>query len=74
MKQTITKTFLKIWGIQGFYRYKIYEIDASGEKWFEADPETAGLVCRTAENESVLKVLLENDCKNYTRFCKERVR
>lgn len=74
MNSAVKKTYLKTWGIQNYYQYKIYEIDASGEKWLQADPITKGLVCRTAENESVLRILLENDCKNYTRFHKERIR
>ena len=74
MKNPVKKTYLKTWVIHNFYKYKIYEIDAGCEKWLQSDPETKGLVCRTAENEYVLRIILENDCINYTRFQKERVR
>lgn len=74
MKNPVKKRFLKTWGILNYYQYKIYEIDAGGEKWLEADPETRGLVCRTAENEKLLRMFLENDCRNFQVFQKKYVR
>lgn len=65
---TTKKTYLKTWAIKGYFQYNIYEIDAGGNKWLQADPITKGLVCRTAENENVLRILLENDCINYIKF------
>ena len=69
----IKKKYLKTWAIKGFWKYDIFEIDAGGEKWLQADPITKGLVCRTAENEKILRILLENDCMNYIKF-NQRVR
>lgn len=69
MKQhPIHKHYLKTWAIKNFYQYMIYEIDSNGDKWLQADPLTKGLVCRTAENEQVLRILLENDCINHLKF------
>lgn len=67
MASPIKKTFLKTWAIANYYMYQIFEVDAGGEKWLEADPITRG-VTRTAENETVLKILLENDAKSMNRF------
>ena len=47
--------------------YQIWEVDAGGEKWLEATPITKG-VTRTAENETVLKILLENDARSMNQF------
>lgn len=68
------KTLLKTWAVRGFWQYNIYEIDANGDKWLQADPITPGLVCRSAENEQILRILLENDCANYVRFHKQHIR
>lgn len=73
MPNSVKKTYLKTWAIKGFYQYNIYEIDAGGNKWLQADPLTKGLVCRSAENETVLRILLENDCINYIKF-QQRIR
>lgn len=73
MSKGITKTYLKTWAIKNFYQYNIFEINANGDKWLQADPLTAGTVCRTAENETVLRIMLENDCINATKF-RQRVR
>lgn len=70
----VHKTFLKTWVIQGFYQYRIYEINAGGETWLQADNEYKGLVSRSAENEQVLRILLENDCRNFTKWHKQYVR
>ena len=63
----IKKTFLKTWCIGNFYNYQIFEVDAGGDKWLEATPITKG-VTRTAENEKVLRILLENDAINLNKF------
>lgn len=73
MKNPVKKQFLKTWAIANFYMYNIYEIDAGGDKWLQADPVTPGMVCRTAENEKVLKILLENDARTMKRI-KQKVR
>jgi hypothetical protein len=66
-KTPIKKTFLKTWCIGNFYNYQIYEVDAGGEKWLEATPITKG-VTRTAENEKILRILLENDAISLNKF------
>lgn len=66
-KSPIKKTFLKTWCIGNYYNYQIWEIDAGGEKWLEATPITKG-VTRCAENEQILRILLENDAKNINAF------
>lgn len=63
----VKKTFLKTWCIANYYNYQIWEVDAGGEKWLEATPITKG-VTRTAENEKVLRILLENDVISITKF------
>lgn len=66
-KKPIKKTFLKTWCIGNYYNYQIWEIDAGGDKWLEADPITKG-VTRCAESENILRILLENDAKNMNAF------
>ena len=67
MNSSVKKTYLKTWCIGNFYNYQIWEVDAGGEKWLEATPITKG-VTRTAENEKVLRILLENDAANLNKF------
>ena len=67
MNSSVKKTYLKTWCIGNFYNYQIWEVDAGGEKWLEATPITKG-VTRTAENEKVLRILLENDAVNLNKF------
>lgn len=67
------KTFLKHWAINNYYMYRIYTVEAGALTWLLAEPVTPNLVTRTAENEKVLKIILENDCINATRF-QQRVR
>lgn len=67
MTNPIKKTYLKTWCIGNFYNYQIWEIDANGDKWLEATPITKG-VTRTAENETILKILLENDVINLNKI------
>ena len=71
-KNPVKKTFLKTWAIANYYMYQIFEVDAGGEKWLEATPITKG-VTRTAENEQILKILLENDAKSMNQM-QQRVR
>ena len=73
MRNPVKKRYLKTWAIANFYMYKIFEIDAGGQTWLQADPVTPGMVCRTAENEKVLKILLENDAKTMNKI-KQKVR
>lgn len=73
MTQHVIKYYLKSWGIQDYYVYDIYQVMAGDAIWYMAEPRTPGIVTRTAENENVLKIILENDCKNATRF-KQKVR
>lgn len=64
----VKKTYLKTWAVLGYYQYNIYRVDAGKDWWLEANPVTPGTVTRTAENETILRILLENDAKNATRF------
>lgn len=70
-QKSIVKTYLETWDVMG-YKYQIYEINAGGEKWLEANPTTKGAT-RTAENETILRILLQNDAKNIKKF-QQRVR
>lgn len=67
MVNPVQKKYLKTWAIANYYMYQIWEVDAGGEKWLEATPITKG-VTRTAENETILKILLENDAKSMNQF------
>ena len=68
MKQhQVRKTYLKTWCVGNFYNYQIFEVDAGGNKWLEATPITRG-VTRTAENEQILRILLENDAVNMNKY------
>ena len=67
MTNPVQKKYLKTWAIANYYMYQIWEVDAGGEKWLEATPITKG-VTRTAENETVLKILLENDARSMNQF------
>lgn len=69
----VRKWLLKTWAIQNYYKYDIYQVMAGDDMWFMAEPRTPMIVTRTAENEKVLKIILENDCINATRF-QQRVR
>ena len=66
-KPLIHKTYLKTWCIGNYYNYQIFEVDAGGDKWLEATPITRG-VTRTAEDEKVLKIILENDAINLNKY------
>lgn len=67
----VEKRYLKNWNILG-YDYQIHEVVAGKDSWLEANPVTKGIT-RTAENETVLRILLTNDAKNISKFYK-RVR
>ena len=62
----VKKTYLKTWAVLDYYQYQIFEVDAGGEKWLEATPITRG-VTRTAENETILRILLENDARSMNK-------
>ena len=64
------KTYLKTWEVSGYYLYDIYEVDSGGQKWLIAEPKTKG-VTRTAENEKVLRILLQNDAMNMLKIQKQ---
>lgn len=70
----IRKWFTKSWCIKNFYRYDIYEVYSGKDMWYMAEPKTPGVVTRTAENEKVLKIILENDCESHIRFQKQNHR
>lgn len=65
-KNPVKKTYLKTWAVLDYYQYQIFEVDAGGEKWLEATPITRG-VTRTAENETILRILLENDARSMNK-------
>ena len=73
MVDLVKKKYLKDWAVANFYIYKIYEIDAGGQTWLQADPVTPGMVCRTAEDEKILRILLENDALTMNKI-KRRTR
>ena len=60
----IHKWYLKSWVIKNYYKYSIYQVMTGDDIWYMAEPVTPGTVTRTAENEKVLKIILENDCMN----------
>lgn len=66
-QKLVIKRYLKTWCVGNFYNYQIYEVNAGGDTWLEAIPITKG-VTRTAENETVLKIILENDAINLNKF------
>lgn len=70
-KNQVKKTFLEKWDVAG-YGYQIYEIDAGGEKWFEANPITKG-VTRCANTEQELLIILNNDVRNIKKY-QQRIR
>lgn len=68
MANKTLKYFLKSWAIKNYYKYDIYQVFAGEDMWYLAEPRTPGIVTRTAENEKVLKIILENDCINAMKF------
>lgn len=68
MANRILKYYLKSWAIKNYYKYDIYQVMTGNDMWFVAEPRTPGTVTRTAENEKVLKIILENDCINAMKF------
>ena len=65
-KQPITKQYLKTWAVLDYYQYQIWEVTAGDQKWLEATPITRG-VTRTAENETILRILLVNDARSMNK-------
>ena len=72
MQPKIIKRYMKRLTIMNRYVYKVYEVDANGNKWLEAQPVGKGIV-RTAENEQILLILLNNDALNMNKE-QQRVR
>ena len=62
----VKKTYLKTGSVLDYYQYQIFEVTAGDQKWLEATPITKG-VTRTAENETILRILLANDAKTVNR-------
>lgn len=73
MKPKITKTQIKTLTIMNKYTYRIMLVDANGSQWLEAQPIWKG-VQRTAEDETVLKILLTNDCIRLEKQEKQKVK
>ena len=69
----IIKNYIGTWVISNFYKYDVFAVCAGRENWLEATPKTPGLVTRTAENRTILKILLDNDVINHLKF-QQRVR
>lgn len=72
-KHQVSKRYLKTWCIGNYYNYKIFEVDAGRNTWLMAEPITKGVVTRTAEDENILRILLENDVRSSLIF-QQRVR
>lgn len=69
----VQKTFLRTISIQDKYFYRLLDVEAGTNHWLEAEPITSKCVTRTAENEEVLRILLENDALRLTKE-QQRVR
>lgn len=63
MKPRITKTHIKNITIAGKYTYRVILVEADKNQWLEAQPVWKGIT-RTAENEKILRIILENDAIN----------
>lgn len=63
----IRKWYQKTWAIANFYQYNIYQVVAGDLMWWLAEPVTPGCVTRTANNETELRIILENDCMNIVK-------
>jgi hypothetical protein len=59
----ITKTQIKTITIANKYTYKVLLVEAGKDQWLEAQPVWKGIT-RTAENEKILRIILENDAIN----------
>lgn len=68
MADKVSKHYLKTLAIKSYYQYDIYQVYAGDDMWYVAEPRTPGIVTRCAESEGVLKIILDNDCINATRF------
>lgn len=58
----VKKTYLKTWAVLDYYQYQIFEVTTGDQKWLEATPITKG-VTRTANNETILRIILVNDAR-----------
>ncbi len=63
---TVEKTFVKTITIQNKFSYRLLNVTAGTQEWLEAEPIGSGIT-RTAENERVLRIILENDALNANR-------
>ena len=66
MKPRITKTHIKNITIADKYTYRIMLVEADKNEWLEAQPVWKGIT-RTAENENILRIILENDAINLNK-------
>ena len=73
MTQGLIKNYIGTWVISNFFKYDVFMVNAGRDSWFEAIPKTPGLITRTGENKTVLKILLDNDVINHLKF-QQRVR
>ncbi len=62
----VNKIFLKTIQIKEKYFYRLLDVESGTLHWLEAEPIGKG-VNRTAENERVLTILLENDALQMER-------
>ena len=70
----VQKHYLKTITIQDKYSYRLLDVEAGTNHWVEAEPIGGrGCITRTAENEKVLRIILENDAIRLTRE-QQRVR
>ena len=69
----VQKTFLRTITIQDKYAYRLLDVEAGTNHWVEAEPISRGCITRTAENEKVLRIILENDAIRLTKE-QQRVR
>lgn len=63
MTPRVTKTHLKNITIAKKYTYRVMLVEADTNQWLEAQPVWKGIT-RTAENENILRIILENDAIN----------
>ena len=69
----VQKHYLKTITIQDKYSYRLLDVEAGTNHWVEAEPISRGCITRTAENEGILRIILENDAIRLTKE-QQRVR
>lgn len=69
----VVKRFIKTISVNKKYFYRLQEVTAGASSWLEAEPISRG-VTRTAEDERVLTILLENDALQMDREEVQRTR